>query len=193
MQVHRRLVIHVQGYDARGLAENSEQFRREYRRTCELYGLTGEVGAAEETPDDIPAHGSDDPRRRLAGRDPLPADALGRPRPQRFGAAAWWKIVQMYRTTGISLLNGAFWRMLRTNWRFALVSLSPILLITAWLLLGSFVGILCMNLVACAARAGAGGENCRRRDRGRRIRLTALADRTADRTAATLRRGRFHR
>jgi pimeloyl-ACP methyl ester carboxylesterase len=37
---------------------------------------------------------------------------------------------------------------LRTDWRFALVAFSPIVLITAWLLLGSFVGILCMNLVA---------------------------------------------
>ena len=32
----------------------------------------------------------------------------------------WWKIVQMYRTTGIALLNGAFGRILRINGRFAL-------------------------------------------------------------------------
>ena len=48
MQVHRRLVIHVQGYDPRSLAENFEHFNREYRRTCDLYGLTGEVGTADE-------------------------------------------------------------------------------------------------------------------------------------------------
>jgi pimeloyl-ACP methyl ester carboxylesterase len=54
----------------------------------------------------------------------------------------------MYRTVGVSILNGAFGRMLRANWRYALVVLAPILLITVWVLLGSFVGILCMNLVA---------------------------------------------
>jgi hypothetical protein len=149
VQVHRRLVIHVPGYDARGLAENFEHFRREYRRTCELYGLTGEVGAAEEMPDafsgawDVMTRGDGwqvETRYRLLRWDDMVRNDLARP--------AWWKIVQMYRTTGVALLNGAFGRMLRTNWRFALVAFSPILLITAWLLLGSFVGILCMNLVA---------------------------------------------
>lgn len=149
MQVHRRLLIHVQGYDARGLAENFERFRREYRRTCELYGLTGEIGAAAETPGtasaawDAITQGDSwqvETRYRLLRWDDFVRNDLARP--------PWWKIVQMYRTAGIALLNGAFGRMLRTNWRFALLALSPILLITVWLLLGSFVGILCMNLVA---------------------------------------------
>jgi pimeloyl-ACP methyl ester carboxylesterase len=149
VQVHRRLVFQVQGYDPRGLAENFEHFRREYRSTCELYGLTGEVGAAEETPDafsgtwDVTTHGDGwqvETRYRLLRFDDMVRNDLARP--------AWWKIVQIYRTTGIALLNGAFGRILRTNWRFALVAFFPILLITAWLLLGSFVGILCMNLVA---------------------------------------------
>ncbi|HSP51212.1 MAG TPA: hypothetical protein VLN61_13740 [Pseudolabrys sp.] len=29
-----------------------------------------------------------------------------------FARPAWWKIVQMYRTTGVALLNSAFGRML---------------------------------------------------------------------------------
>jgi hypothetical protein len=149
VQVHRRLVIHVQGYDGRGLAENFEQFRREYRHTCELYGLSGEVGTAEETPEafsgawDVTTLGEGwqvETRYRLLRWDDLVRKDLARP--------PWWKIVQIYRTTGIALLNGAFGRMLRANWRFALVAIFPILLITAWLWLGSFVGILCMNLVA---------------------------------------------
>ena len=149
MQVHRRLVIQVQGYDARGLTEIFEHFRREYRRTCELYGLTGEVGAAEETPEtfsgtwDVTTHGDGwqvETRYRLLRWDDMVRTDFTR--------AVWWKIVQIYRTTGIALLNGAFGRMLRKNWRFALVAFFPILLITTWLWLGSFVGILCMNLVA---------------------------------------------
>jgi len=148
VQVHRRLVIHVQGYDPRSLAENFEHFNREYRRTCDLYGLTGEVGAADEMNSHSGAwqattHGDGwqvETRYRLLRWDDLVRNDLARP--------PWWKIVQMYRTTGIALLNGAFGRMVRMNWRFALVAFSPIVLITAWLLLGSFVGILCMNLVA---------------------------------------------
>ena len=148
MQVHRRLVIHVQGYDARGLVENYEFFRREYQRTCELYGLTGETDAAEEAPKvfsaawDATTRGDGwqvTTRYRLLRFDDLVREDTTR--------APWWKIVQMYRTIGIALLNGAFIRMLRTNWRFALVAFAPILLITMWVLLGSFVGILCMNLV----------------------------------------------
>jgi hypothetical protein len=149
VQVRRRLVIQVQGYDARGVAENFEDFRREYRRTCELYGLTGDIGTPEETPGassaawDVTTHGDGwqvATRYQLLRWDDLVRDDMARP--------AWWKIVQMYRTIGVAVLNGAFGRMLRTNWRFALVAFSPIVLITAWVLLGSFVGILCMNLVA---------------------------------------------
>ncbi len=149
MQVHRRLVIHVQGYDPRSLAENFERFRprvpphlrslRIDRRGRRRRGdANAHSGAWEAT-----TRGDGwqvETRYRLLRWDDLVRNDLARP--------PWWKIVQMYRTTGIALLNGAFGRMLRMNWRFALVAFSPILLITAWLLLGSFVGILCMNLVA---------------------------------------------
>ena len=50
MQVHKRLVIYVQGYDPRGLAEYYRMFRREFRRTCELYGLTGKIGKPQDDP-----------------------------------------------------------------------------------------------------------------------------------------------
>jgi hypothetical protein len=120
VQVRRRLAIHVQGYDPRSLAENFEHFRHEYSRACELYGLTGEVGAAKETDAhtgawEVTTRGDGwqvETRYRLLRWDDLVRNDLARP--------PWWKIVQMYRTTGIALLNGAFGRMLRINWRFAL-------------------------------------------------------------------------
>lgn len=149
MQVKRRLVLHVQGYDPHGVAEYHERFRREYRRTCELYGLTGEVSAAQPSPDGLSASWDvstkGDNWRVATHYTLLRFDDLARRDMER---APWWKIVQMYRTVGVSILNGAFGRMLRTNWRYALVAIAPILLITVWVLLGSFVGILCMNLVA---------------------------------------------
>src|SRR5580704_8642871 len=50
VQIRKRLVIYVQGYDPRGLAEYYRMFRREFRRTCELYGLTGKIGSAQNDP-----------------------------------------------------------------------------------------------------------------------------------------------
>src|ERR1035437_107647 len=64
VQVHQRLVIYVQGYDPRGLAEYYRMFRREFRRTCELYGLTGKVGGPQNDPKrfttawDVTTHGN---------------------------------------------------------------------------------------------------------------------------------------
>ena len=148
MQVHRRLVFHVQGYDPRGPNDIHDGFRREHARACALYGLSGEVGAAVPARDapsaswPVSTQGEGwrvETRYTLLRFDDLVRADMGR--------APWWKIVQMYRTIGVAVLNGAFSRLLRTNWRFALIAVSPILLITLWILIGSFVGILCMNLV----------------------------------------------
>ena len=163
----------------------SECFRREYQRTCELYGLTGEVGAAEETPKDFSAAWDvDHPRRRLAGRDPLSAAALERPRAQRFRAAGLVEDradVPHHRDRAAQrrLHAHAANRTGASRCRL-LADLAD----HAWVLLGSFVGILCMNLVARARRAGTGRENRRRRHRPRQLRLAALAERTAHRAAA---------
>jgi hypothetical protein len=141
-------VIFVQGYNARSLAEYFENFRREYRLTCEYHGLNGEIGAIDETPEDFSAdwdvttQGGDwqvETHYRLLRWNDLVKKDFERP--------AWWKIVQMYRTTGVAMLNGAFGRMLKKNWRFAAIGFLPILLITVLVLFGSFIGLLCMNLV----------------------------------------------
>ena len=149
MQVKNRLVFHVQGYDPRGPADYHKRFELEYRRTCALYGLTGSVGAPKDSRDGLST--SWDVSTQGDGWQVATTYTL-----LRFGdlvckdmeRAPWWKIVQMYRTVGVSALNGAFGRTLRANWRYAVVAIAPILLITLWVLVGSFVGILCMNLVA---------------------------------------------
>jgi len=147
VQVHRRLVLHVQGYEPHDIGENFASFQREYKRGCDLYGLNGEAHAPAENALsgrwDVTTRGKGwqvDTGYTLLRFDDLVRKDMTR--------APWWKIVQIYRTVGVAVLNGAFSRMLRTNRRFALVSVAPILLITLWLLIGSFVGILCMNLVA---------------------------------------------
>ena len=48
MQVRKRLVIYIQGFEPRGLTEYYNIFRREFARACALYSLTGKVGIPRE-------------------------------------------------------------------------------------------------------------------------------------------------
>ena len=149
VQVHRRLVIYVQGYDPRGLAEYYRMFRREYRRSCELYGLTGKIGKPQ-----------DDPRRFTTSWD-IATNGEGWQVETRylflrwediirrdFARPVWWKILHMYLAMGAALANGVVWRILKAHWRFGMFILYPLVLMTVWVLLGAVFGILCMQLVA---------------------------------------------
>ncbi len=149
MQVKRRLVIYVQGYDPRGLAEYYRMFRREYRRTCELYGLSGTIGRAEN-----------DPKRHITTWDATTSgdgwqvatrymflrweDIIRKD----FARPAWWKIVHMYRSFLPSILSGVVPRMLKAHWRFGLFLLYPPMLMTVWLLLGVLTGAVVTTLLA---------------------------------------------
>jgi hypothetical protein len=149
VQVHKRLVIYVQGYDPRGLAEYYRMFRREFRRTCELYGLTGKVGGPQNDPKrfttawDVTTKGNGwqvETRYLFLRWEDIIRNDFTRP--------PWWKVVHMYRTMGAILFNGVVWRILKAHWRFGCFVLYPLVLTTFWLLLGAFVGVLCMKLVA---------------------------------------------
>jgi hypothetical protein len=149
VQVHKRLVIYVQGYDPRGLAEYYRMFRREFRRTCELYGLTGKVGGPQNDPKrfttawDVTTNGNGwqvETRYLFLRWEDIIRNDFTRP--------PWWKVVHMYRTMGAILFNGVVWRILKAHWRFGCFVLYPLVLTTFWLLLGAFVGVLCMKLVA---------------------------------------------
>jgi pimeloyl-ACP methyl ester carboxylesterase len=149
VQVHRRLVIYVQGYDPRGLAEYYRMFRREFRRTCELYDLTGKIEAPQDEPNrfstswDVTTNGDgwnvETRYQFLRWEDIIRKD---------FARPPWWKIPYMYRALGLALFNGVVLRILKTHWRFGMFVLYPIVLMTLWLLLGIFVGMLCSALVA---------------------------------------------
>jgi hypothetical protein len=149
VQVHKRLIIYVQGYDPRGLAEYYRMFRREFRRTCELYGLTGKVGGPQNDPKrfttawDVTTKGNGwqvETRYLFLRWEDIIRNDFTRP--------PWWKVVHMYRTMGAILFNGVVWRILKAHWRFGCFVLYPLVLTTFWLLLGAFVGVLCMKLVA---------------------------------------------
>src|SRR5476651_2623970 len=149
VQVRKRLVIQVQGYDPRGPAQYHQSFQHEFARACALNGLTGKVGDVAEdakrftTTWEVATDGDGwhvDTRYMLLRWDDIIAEDLARP--------PWWKIVQMYRTIGVSFLNGAFRRWLAADWRFAAFAFLPLVLITSWILIGSFVGVLCMSLMA---------------------------------------------
>jgi hypothetical protein len=149
VQVGKRLVIHVQGYDPRSGADYHQMFGHEFTRACAVHGLTGKVGDAAEdakrftTTWDVATYGEGwhvDCRYMLLRWDDIIGVDLSRP--------PWWKIVQMYRTIGVATLNGAFRRWLSADWRFALFALLPLVQITVLVLIGCFIGVLCMGLVA---------------------------------------------
>lgn len=148
MTVKRRLVIYVQGYDPRGLAEYYRMFRREYRRTCELYGLSGEIGRAENDPErfittwnvETKGDGWQTATRYLF----LRWEDIIR---QDFARPAWWKIVKMYRAYFHSLLNGVVMRFTTAHWRFGLFTLYPFVVMTAWACLGALAGLVVTKLL----------------------------------------------
>jgi pimeloyl-ACP methyl ester carboxylesterase len=148
VEIRRRLVIYVQGYDPRGLAEYYRMFRREYRHTCELYGLTGKVGRAENDPGRFitiwdattSGEGWDVATRYMFLRwDDIIRKDFARP--------PAWKIVHMYRAIVLSLLSGVIPRILRAHWRFGLFVLYPPVLMTVWLLLSAGTGVAMASLL----------------------------------------------
>ena len=148
MTVKSRLVIYVQGYDPRGLAEYYRMFRREYRRTCELYGLSGEIGRADNDPDrhitSWDATTGGDGWQVTTRYMFLRWEDIIR---QDFARPAWWKIVNMYRSYMASLLSGVVPRIVKAHWRFGLFTLYPFVLMTLWIFLGVFAGVLAMKLL----------------------------------------------
>lgn len=149
MQVRRRLVIYVQGYDPRGLPEYYRMFRRNYRRSCKLYGLSGSVTPAANDPDRFVTEWSiategrdwrvDTSYKFLRWQDIIRRD---------FERPTWWKVLHMYRTYGASLLSGVTPRIMRAHWRFGLFVLYPMVLMTLFILVGALIGALCAKLVA---------------------------------------------
>jgi hypothetical protein len=154
MRVKRRLVIYVQGYDPRGLAEYYRMFRREYRRTCDLYGLSGTFGRPENDPERFittwDAVTSGDGWRVATRYMFLRWEDIIR---KDFARPAWWKIIHMYRTFGLSILRGVLTRILKAHWRFGLFTLYPLVLMTVWLLLGMLTGVVVMKLLAAFGAA----------------------------------------
>jgi hypothetical protein len=148
VQVRRRLIIYVQGYDPRGLPEYFRMFRREYRRTCELYGLTGKIGSAQAAADahyatwDVTTNGkgwSVETRYRFLRWEDVVRKDFVRP--------AWKKILSMFYAMFFTIVSGTWYRLFKAHWRFGLFVIYPLLLTLFWMALGVVVGILCLKLV----------------------------------------------
>ena len=149
MQVRRRLIIYVEGYDPRGLPEYYRLFRREYRKTCELYGLNGDIGRVQDAGDAHDASWNavtsgngwtvDTHYLFLRWEDVIRKD---------FVRPAWLKIIHMFRAMARSIVNGVVPRCFMAHWRFGLFIIYPMMLMLAWMALGAAVGILCGKLFA---------------------------------------------
>lgn len=147
MQIKRRLVVYVQGYDPRGVAEYYRMFRREYGRSCELYGLTGKVGRAENDPErfitawNATTAGEDwqvDTRYMFLRWEDIIRKDFARP--------VWWKVVYMCLNYPVTLFNGVVPRIAKAHWRFGLFTLYPFVLMTLWCTLGAISGFLVAKL-----------------------------------------------
>jgi hypothetical protein len=139
--IERRLVIYVQGYDPRGIAEYYRLFRREYRHTCALYGLKGEVGRAFSDPNrfitswtaSTSGHDWQVTTRYMFLRweDIIRKD---------FARPVWWKILNMLRVDLAAIVNGVVPRIFKAHWRFGLFVLYPLAVLTVWALIGALAG-----------------------------------------------------
>jgi hypothetical protein len=149
VQVRRRLILYVQGYDPRGLSEYYRMFRREYRRACELYGVSGRIGNAAEAKDahfatwDVTTNGKDwtvETRYRFLRWEDIVRQDFARP--------AWLKIASFFAAEIPALFNGVIVRIFRAHWRFGMFAIYPLVLMLAWIALGAGVGASCFYLVA---------------------------------------------
>jgi hypothetical protein len=116
-------------------------FRREFRDTCALYGLSGSVGKPANDPDrhitTWTAHTEGagwqvDTRYMFLRWEDIIRQDFARP--------YWWKILAMYRALTIAIFNGVMARLMRAHWRFGCFILYPLVLMTFWLALGAGVG-----------------------------------------------------
>jgi len=141
VQVRRRHILYVPGYDPRGLAEYYRLFRSEYRKTCTLYGLKGHVSRVAEEEDRHAAlwtYATEGPDWKVETTyEFLRWEHIIR---KDFTRPAWWKILNAYAVFGRSLLNGVWVRLLRAHWRFGLLIPYPHILMLLFALGSALIG-----------------------------------------------------
>src|SRR6266540_1167334 len=143
--IGKRLVFHFSGYDPTPPDRAYRRFVRELRRFEETWSVTASASKAQV--------GSDE-----AWWDIVTAGPNWRVE-TRYVFVRWDDVIEanrsqpMWRRVPHALLvfldfvaAGAFWRYLRTNWRYALFFLYPYVLFGTFLVIGSYVGLFCTEL-----------------------------------------------
>jgi pimeloyl-ACP methyl ester carboxylesterase len=147
VQVKRRRVIYVPGYDPRGLPEYFRMFRTELQKFRSLYNVDSTLSKLDRS-DRQPIwtiHTAADGWKVethyhfLRWEDIIQGD---------FARPAWWKILHLFRVMAIWLVDGTLLRITRASWRCTCFILyAPI----AFLLSGAvsaFVGCATSRLTA---------------------------------------------
>ncbi len=121
MQVQRRHVIYVQGYDPRGLAQYYRMFRTELRKFGQLYGVKSTIGRPQNSGDHTTASwtiaAEGDGWRSQTSYDFLRWEDLI----QRDLARPFWRtVMQAVAIYGKLLVSGVMRRFWRAHWRFAI-------------------------------------------------------------------------
>ena len=141
MTVRRRHVLYVPGYDPRGTAHYYRMFRQEFARFGALHGLKTSVSRPTAPPDAAyrnwvantagPDWHVETTYELLRWDDVVRADAQ---RPTWRKIAGAWLLLARY------VVSGAFWRVARAHWRFALFFLYPYVLLLAMVITASILG-----------------------------------------------------
>ena len=149
MQVHRRHVIFLQGYDPRGIAAYYRMFRTELKKFGALYGLSPSISRPQETADG------------LAAKWTIETAGEGWATSTQYEFLRWEDLVQQDRTMSTwrlisqSLMiylwivfRGILAKFSKAHWRFAVFITYPYLVLLAEILLSMALAGLAKNLGA---------------------------------------------
>lgn len=155
MQIKRRHVIYVQGYDPRGLAQYYRMFRTELRKFLGLYNLKADITRPELAPDNARARWTittqaDDWQTHttydfLRWEDVIAKD---------FTRAPLWVIVHGLITLADVIRVGMLFRFFKAHWRFALFVLYPYVALIAQCAVAIWLGLTINGLAATYLSGG---------------------------------------
>lgn len=160
-RIRKRHVIYCQGYDPRGLAEYYRLFRSEYRKCCELYGLTGKVGKIGDPRHPFTTTWSLDTQGRTAdGQDWRVETTYDFLRwedviREDFQRPDWWKLLHGLRGFLGTVFSGTYFKIWKASWRFGLFVIYPSLVLLSHLLWGTILGLLVAFLLSMIGTSSA--------------------------------------
>lgn len=154
MQIKRRHIVYVQGYDPRGLAQYYRMFRTELRKFLALYGLKADVTRPGLSDDNARARWmisteGDDWKVETTYDFLRWEDVIARD----FARPSWWVVGNSLLVLGNMIFSGILCRFFRAQWRFALFVIYPFVVFFAQIAVSVLAGYAVSRFVANAGIA----------------------------------------